>query len=561
MYSARAAIKFILSLFIVVSLSVSYGAYAQGDNVKATDHGISIKQTGGTINIGPSNDVIKWLMNKYDLKEKEAQTLKNLYEKEKKAHANSEKKLSELAEEYNNFKTNVSEIPENDPLKKEADKCLSEGDFECAKITLIKLRQKRIDKRRQDLARLNKNDAAIAQSNYMLARLAEIQYDTESASKYYLEAYELNPNDVNIAFYAGLFFAHHQEFDNKKSAAIERAYEIYLGLSDADQEKFAPIVSMTLFWVSIKYWGTIGFHKALNAGNRGMKLGPAFLSKAPGGYKQCVAMAWNILGNFYLIDKRFYKAEEAFIKALQKYRLLVEKGHGECLQDVAFSLGNLGNLYFKTGQFDKAIKAVCESADVYRKLAMQDADTYSYDLAITLTDLGKMYEGNQRFDDAKDEYNEALKIFRKKANKNTYAYTMEVANTLSYVGTLYRKTQQFDAAKKAYDEALSLCRKTTNHNHDSYFNAIPKMLTLQGNLYADTKNFNYAEKSYMEALKEYRALAEDDSTQYLPYIVVVKQQLSRLYKEMNRSEDARKASAEAEEIQRNLDSTRSGASL
>jgi tetratricopeptide (TPR) repeat protein len=563
MFFLRAGIKLIVSLYMVISLCVPYGAYAQGDTVKATDHGIAIKQTGGTINIGSSNEVIKWLMDKYDLKEKEAQTLNNLYENEKIAHAKSKKKLSELAEEYNKFKANVAEIPDNDPLKKEADKCLAEGDFECAKITLTTLRQKRIDKNQQDLAKLKENNKSIAQSDYMLARLADIQYELEEASKYYLEAYELNPDDVNIAFYAGLFFAHHQKFDPKESALIMRAYEIYLALSDTDQEKLAPTVSMTLYRVSIQYIKTIGFIKSVEAGARGMELGPYFLSKTPSGYKQCVAMVWNILGNLYVIDKQFIKAEHSFNTALQKYRTLVAMGHVECQQDLAFTLGNLGNLYINTLQYDKGINAENDKVQIYIKLAIDHFDAkhdYSSELAVAWRDLGRAYIENKQLNNTINAYNEALIIYRKKAEKNDI-YKSYVAETLAEIGTALRKSQKFNEAKQAYDDALSYCNKTKNVSADNSDNDffcsgfVAEMLVRQGHLYFDTKNLGDAEKCYIEAKERLLSLNTDiNGNHYLPIIVIVDQSLSKLYNDMNRHKDALRASTNAEDIQRKINS-------
>lgn len=216
-----------------------------------------------------------------------------------------------------------------------------------------------------------------------------------------------------------------------------------------------------------------------------------------------------VLGYFYYLQKSYNKAEQYYLKAIERgdtsvlcnignvYLEIMEYNKAEeyylkaveCGDDGA--LHNLGILYFLQKEYDKAeeyyLKAI-ESGDnkalnnlgfLYKEQKEYDKAEKYYLKAIdrgdnkALNNLGSLYLEQKKYDKAEKYYLKAI------ANGND--------NALFNLGSLYSEIKDYDKAEEYYLKAIE------GGDNDALFNL--------GNLYVELKNYDKAEEYYLKAIE------------------------------------------------------------
>ncbi len=208
-----------------------------------------------------------------------------------------------------------------------------------------------------------------------------------------------------------------------------------------------------------------------------------------------------------LSSKHFFVSEGLFFESLKIFRRLALDNPDRFKIHLAHALNGLAILYYYNHQYANSERFHLEALDIYRQLAKNDPAAYESDLAASLDNLANLYYDTQRFTESERMHTEALEILRKLVTTAPTDNEPDLAMNLYNMGELYNGMQRFIDSEKMYSEALEIYRRFAKNNPAAYE---PKLAFTLGGLSNNTlflKDFSRAEKYALEGL-------EVDSTQH-----------------------------------------------
>jgi tetratricopeptide (TPR) repeat protein len=249
--------------------------------------------------------------------------------------------------------------------------------------------------------------------------------------------------------------------------------------------------------------------------------------------------------------REYPKAENYYLKCLEKYRILEKENPNVYLVDIARILNRLAILHRAINEHQKALKEHEEALEIRRALAAENPKKYFVDLAETLNNLAILHTYFKEFTKALEKNEEALEIRRKLATENSKTYLVDVAQSLNNLGRLYYYIENYSKSLEEYEEALEINRKLAAENQKAY-NKVALCLENLAILHKTIKEYPKALIEYTEALEINRTLAEENPKAYLETVAGVLNNLGNLHEAVKEYSKALEEYTEALEINRNL---------
>jgi tetratricopeptide (TPR) repeat protein len=108
----------------------------------------------------------------------------------------------------------------------------------------------------------------------------------------------------------------------------------------------------------------------------------------------------------------------------------------------------------KTKRFDKAEEYYLRALEIRERLAKANPKAYEANVATIFNNLANLYRDTKRFDKAEDYYLLALEIRERLSKAHPEVYKKNVATTLNNLTNFYKKTHRFNKAEEYSREAL-----------------------------------------------------------------------------------------------------------
>lgn len=224
--------------------------------------------------------------------------------------------------------------------------------------------------------------------------------------------------------------------------------------------------------------------------------------------------------------------------------------HGHELADL---LDETGALYLLDGQFSDAESVLKESIKIRRALVTENAAAFLPALAGSLKFLAAIHFTNLNLNESEKEINEALEINRKLFNSNPVVYAENLSDILLDLASAQIVSLSFNQAEASALEAVKIRRTLANDNPTTFNESLAEALTILGEIYAlEFEKKNNAETAFLEALRIYNNTTPETTETQQSNLSRVLMELSSLYKDASRNEDAQSSANQAIKILRPL---------
>lgn len=201
------------------------------------------------------------------------------------------------------------------------------------------------------------------------------------------------------------------------------------------------------------------------------------------------------LGNLYYINKRFYKAEEIYLEAIENFNLYEEEFIQDKLNGLATSENNLALVYSSLGSFKQAENSFKKVLEIRKKTNRVPEIMYQYML------LTNFYFQYNKIDLALYHYDLANILYKESFTLSTTTINSEIKIWYAFILGIYGSHLR---NKKQYSEALEILYKGKkigeNFEVKPMINDIPYIDVEIAQCLIELKQYKKAEKSLLESL-------------------------------------------------------------
>jgi tetratricopeptide (TPR) repeat protein len=202
-----------------------------------------------------------------------------------------------------------------------------------------------------------------------------------------------------------------------------------------------------------------------------------------------------------------YKSQGKYEEALPLYRealKIKEQVLGKEHPDYVRSLNNLATLYYSQGKYEEALPLFQESLKIREQVLGKQHPDY----ALSLNNLAGLYKSQGKYEEALPLYQEALKIREQVLGKEHPDY----AGSLNNLATLYDSQGKYEEALPLYQEALKIREQVLGKKHPDYAQSLNNLATL----YDSQGKYEEALPLYQQAVEiQTKALGEQHSDSQL----------------------------------------------
>ena len=200
------------------------------------------------------------------------------------------------------------------------------------------------------------------------------------------------------------------------------------------------------------------------------------------------------LGNLYYANKRFYKAEEIYLEAIENFNLFEEEFVEEKLNGLVTSENNLALVYSSLGNFKQAENSFKKVLEIRKKTNRVPEIMYQYML------LTNFYFQYNKIDLALYYYDLANILYKESFTLSTTTINSEIKIWYAFVLGIYGSHLR---NKKQYNEALEILYKGKeigeNFEVKPMINDIPYIDVEIAQSLIELKQYKKAEKSLLES--------------------------------------------------------------
>ena len=358
-----------------------------------------------------------------------------------------------------------------DDIGQQANILLSEGKLEEAD----KLFEQALE---NDLKIAKKANLKAAANAFSRAKIKELQFDYQTAKKYYQQAIKLDDENSLYLNELGFLLCTLEEYSTAEHLFV-RSLEI---LENTLEEKDLSYYSSVLNNLATVYYTQRKYDMAEKFYIRSLEIKEKTLDKQN---SSNFATGLNNLAALYKKQGKYTNAENLYQRSLT----IFEKTHGRNHPYIAVVLSNLAELYRDQNKYADAEYLLQESLAI----EIKSLGEIHPNVANILNGLAGVYRIQKKYLQAENLYQHSLEIKKKVFG----LYHPDVAASLNNLAAVFYEQEKYEQAKSLFFYSLAVANKVFGENH---FNVSITLLWLamvsekQGNiesaelLYKDSLN-------------------------------------------------------------------------
>ena len=302
----------------------------------------------------------------------------------------------------------------------------------------------------------NEAKSLLGEAAYLLGGVSETRFDIKNAQRFYNEAVEQDPNNIEYLQAASEAY---KGFDAEQVLTyLRRELEELTKIWGEDSEVtldaiFALARAYMISGSSVQAIPLLEKHLAFS------RTQPVNLLKT--------SSVLSYLGGAYHHQNLYKLAEPLYEEALSIDREALGDKH----PNVANSLNSLAMLYQAQGHYEQAEPLLKEALSIRRE-ALGDKHP---EVASSLNNLASLYQAQGHFEQAEPLHEEALSIDREALGDKH----PEVASSLNNLAMLYQDQGHYEQAEPLYEEALSIRREALGDKHPDVVTSLDNLTAIQ----------------------------------------------------------------------------------
>jgi tetratricopeptide (TPR) repeat protein len=234
-------------------------------------------------------------------------------------------------------------------------------------------------------------------------------------------------------------------------------------------------------------------------------------------------------GLFHFTNKDFYKAEEASIDAIHTLEALYEKQPDKIRPALSDMYNNLAHIYGGMKQFQPAEKFYIKALNIREYLADNNPNAFAYKLAGTYRDIGNIYILMLEYGKAWDYLFKSKEIIEHIVKNDPQTYLPDLINTYSALGMNYYYSGDTEKSEEYYLKAVQLIKENPFLELDKMLKSVYGNLT---SLYLEVKKYDDARHYAMESLSLAKNLFDKNNEAFSSELLITYNKLAALLMSM-----------------------------